>query len=59
MYAKRFSQRKKDYCGAGMLVRVGAALMAPVGTPLPFQGRGRGGVLTALNVMSVLRFSQR
>ncbi len=31
------------------------ALRAPVGTPRPYQGRGRGGVLTALNVMFILR----
>jgi hypothetical protein len=38
MYAKRFSQRQKDYCGAGMRVHVGvpaahcaSALMVPVG----------------------------
>ncbi len=41
--------------GAEVMATVGAGVMVPVGTPLPFQGRGRGGVLTALNVMSNVR----
>ena len=42
--------------GAEVMVTVGAGVMATVGTPLPFQGRGRGGVLTALNVLLDPRF---
>ena len=39
-----------------MRVPVGVGLMESVGTPLPFQGRGRGGVLTALNVLQSISF---
>jgi hypothetical protein len=42
--------------GTGLMAPIGVGLMVPVGTPRPCKGRGRGGVLTALNVLSNLRF---